>query len=221
MVNKGQPVPSYLQLQPGATQKDAARADSFLNKMDSVLMSNAQRQFSNSMMLQNQQDREAKKNQPSADEIRRSDLANNMNENLDKLQDIVQRRPDLFGPVAGRLTSLRQWTGTDDPDIAALKTIHEYLGMASVGAHAMRNAQHVAEAADAVFNSYKNDPKAIMGSIQDARDSIKTFIGDVQGNAIRSQGQRVPAAQPKPQGPAQKPNPTGADFFSRFGGVAH
>jgi hypothetical protein len=172
-------------------------------------------------MLQNQQDREAKKNQPSADEIRRSDLANNMNENLDKLQDIVQRRPDLFGPVAGRITSLRQWTGTDDPDIAALKTIHEYLGMASVGAHAMRNAQHVAQAADSVFNSYKNYPKAIMQSIQDARDSVKTFIGDVQGNAIRSQGRTAPVTQPSATKPQQKSKPAGTDFFSQFGGVAH
>src|SRR6185312_7638064 len=41
----------------------------------------------------------------SADEQKRADMARNLNENLDQLEDIVKRRPELFGPIAGR------WTG--------------------------------------------------------------------------------------------------------------
>lgn len=191
----GQPVSPEFQLRPGATQKDFSRVDALLGKLQSAQATQAnqqataaQRQFTNQLATQNQQDREAKKAQPSADEIRRSDLANNLNENLDKFEDIVKRRPELFGPVAGRLTAMREWTGTSDPDIAALKTIHEQVGMATLGAHSMRSAQHVEAAADAIMNGYKNEPQAILSSIGTARNSLKTFIGDVQGQPIRSAG---------------------------------
>jgi len=88
-----------------------------------------------------------KEQTPTPDEQRRADLGNNLNENLDRLEEIVKRRPDLFGPAAGRLTSAKQWLGTSDPDVAALDNIKEQVGLAMVGAHAMRNAQHAEKAA--------------------------------------------------------------------------
>lgn len=116
---------------------------------------------------------------PTADEQRRADLAENMNENLDQLEDIAKRRPDLFGPIAGRVTGLKETIGTSDPDVAALKTIQEQVGMAMVGAHAMRNAQHVATAANAIMNGFHNSPEAMLTAIKTARNSVKTFQGDV------------------------------------------
>ncbi len=118
--------------------------------------------------------------EPTADEQRRADLAENMNENLDQLEDILSRRPDLFGPVAGRVTWARNAIGTSDPDVAKLKAIKEYFGMASVGAHAMRNAQHVATAADAVINGFTNSPDAMRAAIEAARNSTATFMNDAQ-----------------------------------------
>jgi len=135
---------------------------------------------------------------PNADEQRRADLAENMNENLNQLEEIVKRRGDLFGPHgAGLLTSLRGMVGTGDPDIARLKAIKEYLGMASVGAHAMRNAQHVATAADAVMAGFRNSPEAMLAAIGEARNSTATFKKDIE----RSRGVGGPA-QPstKPAG---------------------
>jgi hypothetical protein len=133
---------------------------------------------------------ELKKAQPSADETRRADLARNMNSNLDSLEEIVDRRPDLFGPVAGRLTQAKQFIGTSDPDVAKLKAIREYLGMASVGAHAMRNAQHVGVAADAVMAGLLNSPTATKGAIQEARRSTATFqkdAGEQPGSGPKNQ----------------------------------
>jgi hypothetical protein len=122
----------------------------------------------------------------SPDEQRRADLARNLNENLDRLEEIVKRRPELFGKAAGRLTSLRGVIGTDDNDIATMQQIKENTGMAMVGAHAMRNAQHVETAANSVFNAYKNGPNATLAAIQNARNSAKTFqedVGDEPGSA--------------------------------------
>jgi len=114
-------------------------------------------------------------NKPSPDEQRRADLAENMNQ----LEEILNRRADLFGPAAGRWASLKGTIGTDDPDIAALKVIKEQMGMAMVGAHAMRNAQHVETAANSLVNSFNNQPVAIKGAIAAARKSLQTFQNDV------------------------------------------
>lgn len=128
----------------------------------------------------------AKAQEPTADEQRRADLARNMNENLDQLEEIANRRPDLFGPVAGRMTQAANVIGTSDPDKAKLKAIREYLGMASVGAHAMRNAQHVGTAADAVMNGFTNSPAAMKAAIGEARKSTGTFLADEQRRKNRA-----------------------------------
>lgn len=127
---------------------------------------------------------------PNAEELKRSEMAENVGENLDKLQDIVTRRPELFGKLGGRETELRMLIGSNDPDIGALKTIKDQLGMAQQSAHSMRNASHVAEAANSILNSFHNGPDAINSSVKTARDSLKTFTADVQeGNpSVRKPG---------------------------------
>lgn len=117
---------------------------------------------------------------PNAEEIKRSDLAENVNENLNRLEEIVNRRPDLFGKVAGRMTKLKENVGTDDPDISQLKTLEDNLGMAMQSAHGMRSAQHVATSAQSVLNRFKNSPEALKAAIKTARDSVGTFQHDVQ-----------------------------------------
>jgi hypothetical protein len=117
---------------------------------------------------------------PNAEELKRSEMAENMNENLDKLEEIVKRRPDLFGPLAGRITQGKMMLGSDDPDIGALNTIKDQIGMAQQSAHSMRSAQHVEAAANSILNGFKNGPDAINKSIGTARDSLKTFTKDVQ-----------------------------------------
>jgi hypothetical protein len=144
--------------------------------------------------------------EPTADEQRRDDLARNAEENLDQLEDVLRRRPELFGPVGGRLTALRGAIGTNDPDVSKLKSLKEFYGMASVGAHAMRNAQHVSTAADAVMNGFVNGPDAMKGAISTARSSFKTFHADAQRRrgaiqgAISGGDQSAPANAKDPLG---------------------
>ncbi len=124
-----------------------------------------------------------------ADEQRRHDLAGNLNENLNQLEDIARRRPELFGPGAGRLTQLKDWAGSSDPDIAALKTLRELVGQSMLGAHSMRSAQHIQAAADAIMNGYKIPADALIkGSIPAARASLQTFINEKQGTAPQDLG---------------------------------
>lgn len=132
--------------------------------------------------------------QASADEKRRADLGNNMKENMAAYEDIVRRRPELFGPIAGRMTALKMQAGSSDPDIAALKVIKEFAGMAAVGTHAMRNAQHAKVAADALMD-LNDEPQAILdpknGTLARARASVETFMvpAEEQHGSLSPQGQ--------------------------------
>ncbi len=189
VLHPGQPLPQQYQIPANATSKDYDRIDKALESEERAISTKAQQETSNEMRRQSaalareafqfrKDQAEDKANKPTADEQRRADLAKNMNENLDAYEDILKRRPDLFGPFAGRVTGMKETFGTEDPDIAKLKAIEEQMGMAMVGAHAMRNAQHVATAANAIVNGRKNSPEATAEAIKAARNSLQTFIND-------------------------------------------
>ena len=135
---------------------------------------------------------------PSADEQRRADLAENLNENLTTLEDIVKRRPDLFGPLAGRMTAMRAAVGTSDPDIGTLETIKHQIGMAQISAHGMRSAHGIAGAADSILNNFHNSPAAVQASIDAAKHSVATFTQDVaeaKAEAQQSAGGGAPSVR--------------------------
>jgi hypothetical protein len=118
---------------------------------------------------------------PSADEQRRADLAENLNENLNTLEDIVSRRPELFGPLAGRWSELKGKFGSNDADIAALQVLEHQIGMAQISAHGMRSAHGIEGAAQSIFNGLHSGPAALKSAIATVRNSVKTFQNDVEG----------------------------------------
>lgn len=133
---------------------------------------------------------------PTADEQKRADLVTNLNENLDTLEEIVNRRPDLFGKVAGRMTKLKEWMGSDDPDVAALKGIEDRIGMVAQSSHGMRSAQHVEASANSLLNGFKNGSDAMKRAISDARASGATFTEDVERAKGQSSGSNSSSGAP-------------------------
>lgn len=134
------------------------------------------RALTREQMAKNQETKAAK---PTADEQKKADLVDNLNENLGVVEEIAKRRPDLFGPVAGRMTQLKNTIGTSDPDIAALEAAQHQLGMVQQGVHGMRSAQGMQGAVDALMNGFHDSPEAMQRSIDTARNSAKTFSVDV------------------------------------------
>ena len=148
---------------------------------------------------------------PTADEQRRADLAENLNENLSTIEAIARKRPELFGPLAGRWTELKQKFGSKDPDISALQTSEHQLGMAQISAHGMRSAQGIQAAADSIMNNLHNPAPALISSINTARNSIKTFTADVNRGKQGGGGQQG--------GTPQRPTGVPQDFIFNANGA--
>lgn len=215
VLNPGKPLPPEYTLPTNATNGDYARINESLKNEEgargtaqthadsqaTTAEARKQRQSDfeisrNDRLAHQEQERTDKLSKPTADEQRRADLSENLNENLGALEEIVNRRPDLFGPMAGRITGLRAMVGTSDNDIAALETIKHQIGMAQISAHGMRSAQGIGQAADSILNSFHNSPEAVKAAINAARTSVGTFTKDVE-NKGQGGGQGAELKPPK------------------------
>jgi hypothetical protein len=140
-----------------------------------------------------------------ATEQNRADYADNLNENLDNLEDIVRRRPELFGPVHGRITQVEAMVGSDDPDITTLRNIKDNIGRVNQSVHGMRGSNQVESASNAVLH-WGDGPDGIMGAIKSARASAATFSKNVQQirqtGTAQPTGTRAQPAAPAAQGGA-------------------
>jgi hypothetical protein len=136
-------------------------------------------------------------NKPTADEDRRADLTEAMMGYADMLGDIAQRRPELFGPLSGRVTQGRQLIGSDDPDVANLKFLREQLGITQMGAHSLRSAQAIGPIADSLVNSFHNSPEAVLSTIDMAKKGVSSFLNPVRPT-VGGVGPNPAPGQPQP-----------------------
>jgi hypothetical protein len=80
-----------------------------------------------------------------------------------------------------------------------LQTIEHQLGMVQQSTHGMRSAIGVQTAAQSLLNNFKNSPEALKGSIQAARKSANTFLGNANPG---TSGTPAPVKQAKDLGAA-------------------
>lgn len=133
---------------------------------------------------------------PTADEDRRADLSTALSGYIDAIQDIATRRPELFGPVGGRSTQVKNFIGSSDPDVATLKLLKEQAGLTQLGAHSMRSATALQGAADALVNSFNTDAGALTGPdgvLTRAQKGLTSFTGpQVRPQVVRAGGTQRP-----------------------------
>lgn len=113
---------------------------------------------------------------PSADRLKRGDLANNVLENTQQIRTLINQNPQLFGKVAGHFTTAQQMIGSDDPAIAQLGVRIHNAALASNGAHGLRSQEAVAQTESMLLNHFRNSPKATMAGLDALDDSVKTFV---------------------------------------------
>jgi hypothetical protein len=115
---------------------------------------------------------------PSADRLRRGDLARNAITNIDAIKARIDHSPGLFGKVAGRVSNLSQLAGTTDKDLAALAIEIHNVALASNGAHGLRSAGAVQQTENDILNHFRNSPEATKEALDAMTKSLSTFVED-------------------------------------------
>ena len=122
----------------------------------------------------------------SADEKKKAELAENMVFNANNIASILQRRPDIVGKVAGRITNIEQMAGTNDPDIVQLGTDIHNIAMANNGIHGLRSAEAVTSFENKLLNNFKNGPRGIAGGLRGSVNSVQTFIDNARPDTYKT-----------------------------------
>jgi hypothetical protein len=127
---------------------------------------------------------------PTGTERARADLAMSAREQMDTMKSILQKRQDLFGPVAGRQTNVTQWLGSQDPDAqrfaAAARIAADHLAGVFGG-----RSQAALEAIYKTIGDNKTNPAAAIAAIE----QMSQAAGRIQSRGVG----------PAPGGSAQKP----------------
>lgn len=148
--------------------------------------------------------------QPTTADRNRASLGQIALDNIDGIQDIVNRRADLFGPGAGRVSNIDQIIGSNDPDLVAVTNFAHNFSMANAGVHGSRSVQNVRDAVSDLLGDLHNGQQGIMGGLAANRKNLKAVIdaGKPPNNSNSAPGSAAPAT-----GGAHP-------FFQQFGGTA-
>lgn len=140
-----------------------------------------------------------------ADRLKRGDLASNAIQNLDDIVGLIHQNPDLFGSLSGRITTVREMMGSDDPSIRQIAIAAHNYALASAGVHGTRSQGAVEKTENELLNHWKDGDVAVLGGIAQAKKSLNNFVENQQlGN------------KPIPKAGATKPPQTPAAAKSAY-----
>lgn len=118
---------------------------------------------------------------PTVADKNRASLAHVANDNINQIEDIVNRRPELFGAGGGRVSNIDQMIGSNDPDLVAVGNAVHNFAMANAGIHGSRSHENVRDAENEFINNMKSGPQGIRGAITSNRQNLKSIIDRVEG----------------------------------------
>jgi hypothetical protein len=122
----------------------------------------------------------------SSDEKKKAELAENIAENANQAASIMIKRPELFGPAAGRFTSIDQMIGNNDPAISQMGiTIHN-IAMANSGVHGFRSQEGVEATEKLLLNNFRNGPQAVGNALKGLTNSTQTFIDNARPESYKT-----------------------------------
>jgi hypothetical protein len=112
---------------------------------------------------------------PTTADKNRASLAKIALQNIDQIQGIVQRRPDLLGKM-GAVKTVADLIGSNDPDLVALGNEVHNFAMANAGIHGSRSVENVRDAEQELLGHFKNGPQGIQGGLDANRKNLTTII---------------------------------------------
>lgn len=119
--------------------------------------------------------------QPTATERKTGDLAQSAVNQIHTMRQIVLHHPEIFGPAAGRSTSMQAWLGSQDPDAQTYLSASRYLADHSAGVFGSRSVE-IAKSLEQLTDPHSN-PEALMAAFDQAESTAQHFVnaGKVHG----------------------------------------
>jgi hypothetical protein len=117
-----------------------------------------------------------KGNEATSQRLNKADLAQNVQLNVANVKALIDKNPDLFGKAAGRISTVEQLLGTDDPALGEIPVMIYNIGLAAGGIHSQRGLAAAQHAANLLLNSFKNGPEATKAALDEMSNSVQTFV---------------------------------------------
>ncbi len=114
---------------------------------------------------------------PTVADRNRQSLAKIALDSLQDMEDVVKRRPEKIGMLAGRATNVEQMLGSNDPDVVAIGNAVHNFAMANAGIHGSRSHENVVDAENMLLNHMRNGPQGLMGGITVNKNNLNRIIG--------------------------------------------
>lgn len=139
---------------------------------------------------------------PTGQERNKADLASSAHDQIQDMKDIVQRRSDIFGPVAGRKTDFDVWLGSQDADAKRFSNARTIAGDHLAGVFGGRS-EAALTALDHAIGLYKENPKAVLAGLDQLDHANDRFVnvgtprttGSESGNAFKAEHAGAPESK--------------------------
>ena len=143
---------------------------------------------------------------PTGQERNKADMANSAAQQIGDMKAIIQKRPDIFGPAAGRTTDLKVWLGSQDPDAQRFRAARTIAGDHLAGTFGGRS-EAALHALDNALGQFKDNPEAALAGLDQLAGANTSFQ---KAGTVRTAGSNA-AEPPRPPGvpPDYKWNPQG------------
>ncbi len=137
---------------------------------------------------------------PTGTERNKGDMARSADQQIDDMASIVAKRPDIFGPAAGRKTDFNVWVGSQDPDAQRFRAARTIAGDHLAGTFGGRS-EAALDALDAAIGHFKDNPKAIQAGLSQLKEANHLFL---KAGSVRTAGSNVNANVNAPVAPTFK-----------------
>ena len=122
-------------------------------------------------------------------------MANSADQQINDMKEIVAKRPDVFGPVAGRKTDFTVWAGSQDPDAQRFRAARTIAGDHLAGTFGGRSEAALA-ALDNAIGQFKDNPAAVTAGLDQLQEANHLFqkAGKVKTAGSNAANESAPTA---------------------------
>lgn len=140
---------------------------------------------------------------PTGQERNKADMAASADKQIDDMLSIVQKRPDIFGPAAGRTTDFQVWIGSQDPDAQRFRAARTIAGDHLAGTFGGRS-EAALNALDNAIGHFKDNPAAVTAGLNQLKSANSLF--QQRGTVHTVGGNNSEAPEEKSLGQTSKPD---------------